>query len=169
MLFGYPITATSENWLHECLCETLQLIHTCIETGKSPPAWPILIPETYRNRLRMHTGLKKRLKTYQTALAKLNAQKRQQILQALNDQKLNEGFTSYLREFGNYCKSWDSVPTSTEELIDAIKKYTSYQENNGFKDRAFLKAAVFRMLHRHCKNGDERLIQFIKNVVGVSV
>ncbi|MEQ9668146.1 hypothetical protein [Coleofasciculus sp. G2-EDA-02] len=356
MLFGYPIAATAENWLHECLCETLQLIHTCIETGKSPPAWPILIPETYRNRLQRRTGLKNRLETYQTALAKLNAKKRQQILQALNDQNkialllscqhdcetiqdlpqiihkpvrdlfiyafeilkeedlgirdqhykviydavsdhicpfcgyedfdapgarrealdhylskekyafaaanlrnlvpmgnkcnsryklaqdilrkddgtrrksfdpynhgtltvsldnsqpfagkrgktgeqlpkwnidfgsnseevatwddvfhireryerdvLNEGFTSYLREFGNYCKYGDSVPTSTEELIDAIRKYTSYQESNGFKDKAFLKAAVFRMLHRHCQNGDERLIQFIKNVVGVSV
>ncbi|WP_446368285.1 restriction endonuclease subunit S [Coleofasciculus sp. G3-WIS-01] len=82
---------------------------------------------------------------------------------------LNEGFTSYLREFGNYCKYCDSVPTSTEELIDAIRKYRSYQESNGFKDKAFLKAAVFRMLHRHCQNGDERLIQFIKDVVGVSV
>ena len=78
---------------------------------------------------------------------------------------LNEGFNSYLREFGNYCRSWDSIPTSTNELIDAISRYTFFQESNGFKDKAFLKAAVFRMLHIHCQKGDQRLIQFIRNVV----
>jgi len=78
---------------------------------------------------------------------------------------LDEGFTSYLREFGNYCRSWNSVPTSTEELIDAIEKYTSFQEGNELKDKAFLKAAVFRMLYIHCQNGDQRLIELIRDVV----
>ena len=27
MLFGYPIAATAENWLHECLVEMVQTIH----------------------------------------------------------------------------------------------------------------------------------------------
>jgi len=78
---------------------------------------------------------------------------------------LDEGFNSYLREFGNYCRSWDSIPTSKEELLDAISRYASFQENNGFKDQAFLKAAVFRMLYVRCQNGDQRLINFIRDVV----
>lgn len=365
MLFGYPITATAENWLHECLGQILQAIHRNLESGNTSTNWAELISEPYRSRLKRRLkisnkpnprrlSLGDKLKNYQELLKTISASERERILQAFNDQNkialllscqhdceaiqdlpqiiqkpvtdlfnyafnilqdleirdqhykaiydaaayhicpfcgyepfdapgarrealdhylskekyafaaanlrnlvpmgnkcnsrykldqdilrkddgtrrksfdpyndrtltvsldnsqpfagelgktgeqlpkwnidfgstseevttwddvfhireryerdvLNEGFTSYLREFGNYCKSWDSVPTSTEELIDAIRKYTSYQESNGFKDKAFLKAAVFRMLHRHCKNGDERLIQFIKNVVGVSV
>jgi hypothetical protein len=27
VLFGYPIAATAENWLHECLLEMMQTIH----------------------------------------------------------------------------------------------------------------------------------------------
>ncbi|MGI0489871.1 hypothetical protein ACN4EK_31025 [Pantanalinema rosaneae CENA516] len=83
---------------------------------------------------------------------------------------LNEGFNSYLREFGNHCKAFNCIPTSVNELIDAISRYADFQESNGFKDKAFLKAAVFRMLQIHCQNGDQRLINFIKDIVnGVSV
>ena len=359
MLFGYPLAATAENWLHECLCEILQLIHSCIETGKPVPSWPDIIPlanipESYRDTMKRRTGLRDRLSIYQTALAKLSKTKRQEILQTLNDQNqisllltcqldckpindlpktirkpikdlfefafelltdldirdkhykaiadeiplvcpfcgcypfsgsgshreeldhylleskypfagsnlrnlvpmchtcnssykhvqdmlykadgtrrrsfdpynhgtvtisldnsqpsaglktklgqplpkweidfssnseeigtwdevfkvreryerdvLNEGFYSYLTEFGNYCRSVDAKPTTTEELIDMISRYISFQESNGFKDRAFLRSAVFRMLHIHCQNGDQNLINLIKDVVtGVSV
>ncbi|MGP1384920.1 MAG: hypothetical protein ACTS2F_15240 [Thainema sp.] len=74
---------------------------------------------------------------------------------------LNEGFNSYLREFGNYCKSWKYKPNSTEALIEVIDKYISFQDDNGFRDKAFMKVAVFRMLRSHCQNDDQRLIEFI--------
>jgi hypothetical protein len=77
---------------------------------------------------------------------------------------LDEGFNSYLREFGNYCRSWKFVPSSTEELIDAITRYISFQESNGFKDKAFLKASVFRMLRVHCQKGNERLSRLMMDV-----
>jgi hypothetical protein len=360
MLFGYPLAATEENWLHECLGQILQSIHSNLESGNTLTDWSELISEPYRSRLQRRLkisnkpnskrlSLGDKLKNYQASLKNLTASEQERIVQVFNDQNkislllscqhdcevikdlpktiqkpvtdlftyafdilkdlgirdnhyqaiydaasyhicpfcgyeyfdapgasrealdhylskekysfaaanlrnlvpmgnkcnsrklaqdilrkddgtrrksfdpynhgtltisldnsqpfagaigktgeplpkweidfssnseevttwddvfhireryerdvLNEGFTSYLREFGNYCKSWNSVPTSTEELIDAIRKYTSYQESNGFKDRAFLKAAVFRMLHRHCKNGDQRLIELIRDVV----
>jgi hypothetical protein len=350
MLFGYPLAATAENWLHECLREILQLIHDCLETGQSLPAWPDMVPELYRNRLQKRTGLRDRLNVYQTALAKFSVSEQKRILQAFNDQNeiallvscqceceaitdlpsairepvkalfefafslltdleirdkhyktiydavlyhtcpfcgcecfdapgapredldhylakskysfasanlrnlvpmgnkcnssykltqdilkrddgtrrksfdpynhgivtisldnsqpfagtvgtlgaplpkwtidfnpdseevttwndvfhireryerdvLDEGFNAYLREFGNYCRSWNSIPTSTEEIIDAIERYTFFQESNGFKDKAFLKASVFRMLHIHCQKGNQRLIKLIRDVV----
>ena len=366
MLFGYPITATTENWLHECLGQILQFIHNNLDNGITSTEWFEAISEPYRTKLQRRLKVSKKpepeklslgdkLKNYQASLKNLDVSERKRILQAFNDQNnialllsgactceaitdlpkdirkpvkllfqaafeslthleirdkqyqliynalsyrvcpfcgcesfdglgaprealdhylpehkypfaaanlrnlvpmgnkcnsryklaqdiltkedgtrrksfdpynhgtvtisldnsqpfaglktelgqplpkweidfssnseevgtwdevfkvreryerdvLNEGFYSYLREFGNYCRSWDSKPTSTEELIDAISRYISFQEGNGFKDKAFLKAAVFRMLHIHCQNGDEQLIKLIKEVVtGVSI
>lgn len=83
---------------------------------------------------------------------------------------LNEGFKSYLGEFGNYCRSWSVSPGSHEELIEAISRYIFFQESNGFKDKAFIKAAVFRMLRLHCQNDNQRLIQLIlDNINGVQM
>lgn len=83
---------------------------------------------------------------------------------------LDEAFHNWLNGFRSWCRHpRKTLPKSDKELVDAIEDYVLYYESLGFDDRAFLKAAVFRMLHKHCKNGDERLIQFIKNVVGVSV
>jgi hypothetical protein len=349
MLFGYPIAATAENWLHECLHEMLQLIHTCLKTGKPLPAWPDIIPEPYRNRLQKRTRLRDRLIDYQKALAKLSVLEQNQILQAFNDQNeiallvscqcdceavtdlpsairepvkalfkfafslltdleirdkhykkiydaasyhtcpfcgceyfdapgaprealdhyllehkypfaaanlrnlvpmgnkcnsryklaqdilrkddgtrrksfdpynhgtvtislnnsqpfagtigrtgeslpkweidfsssteevttwddvfhireryerdvLDEAFNSWLNGFRYWCRCRNS-PVSEQEWVDAIEGYAIYHESLGFEDRAFLKAAVFRMLHIHCKNGDQRLINLIRDVV----
>lgn len=83
---------------------------------------------------------------------------------------LNEGFNSYIREFGNYCKSWEYKPNSAEDLIKAIDRYIFFQDGNGLKDRAFMKVAVFRMLRLHCQDDDQRLIKFIlDNIHGVQV
>jgi hypothetical protein len=356
MLFGYPLAATADNWLHECLRETLQLIHACIETGKLMPEWPEMIPEPYRNRLQRRTGLKDKLNVYQTAVAKLTVAEQNRILQAFNDQNeialllscqcdceaitelssdiqepvkilfefafslltdleirdkhykaiydaasyhvcpfcgceyfdapgaprealdhyllkhkysfasanlrnlvpmgnkcnsgyklaqdmlrktdgtrrksfdpynhetviisldnsqpfagtigktreplpkweidfsvdseevatwdevfhirerykrdiLDEAFNNWLNGFRSWCRDpRKNIPDSDQKWIDAIEGYAIYHESLGFEDRAFLKAAVFRMLHIHCKNGNQRLFDFIKNVVvGVSV
>ncbi len=348
MLFGYPIEATKENWLHECLCEILQLIHSCIETGGPLPVWPDMIPKQYRNILQKRTGLRDRLNTYQTALAKLDVTKQQQILQALNDQNeialllscqlscnaiselpktirepvkklfefafelltdlevrdkhykaisdviphvcpfcgccpfsglgsrrepldhylleskypfagsnlrnlvpmcnacnsgyklnkdilykkdgtrrksfdpyncsglclsvensqpfagiltpigqlprwqiefspnieevftwdevfhireryerdvLNEDFKRWLDDFRAWCKSARIAPSSDEEWVDALNRYATLYEDMGISDRAFLRAAVFRMLHIHCQKGEQRLIKLIRDVV----
>lgn len=78
---------------------------------------------------------------------------------------LDEGFKSYLREFSNYCRSCGRIPNSQEELVDVINRYIVFQEGNGFKDKAFIKAAVFRMLHSHCQNGNRRLVEFTMDCV----
>ena len=67
MFFGYPIVATAENWLHECLCEVVTAIHAGIDAGAQPAAWPAIIPAAHRARLRWRTGLRGRLATYTLA------------------------------------------------------------------------------------------------------
>ena len=356
MLFGYPIEATAENWLHECLRAVLQLIHANIETEKPLPVWAEMIPDPYRNRLKSRTGLRDKLKAYQTALTKLSATEQNRVLQAFNEQNkialllsgqcdcdtitdlpsairapvkalfkyafdlltdpdleirdqhyhviyksmpsrvcpfcgyhpfsatgsrrealdhylaeskypfagsnlrnlvpmcnkcnsgyklaqnmlyrtdgtrrksfdpyncsgiqlslenskpfagtltptgqlpqwkiefspnteevttwdevfhireryerdvLNEEFKSWLDNFKSWCHSAKVAPSSDEEWVDAINRYATLHEDMGIGDRAFLKAAVFRMLQVHCQNGDQRLIKLIRDVViGVSM
>jgi len=351
MLFGYPISATAANWLHECLCEILRSIHASIQAAKTPPPWPEIIPDRYRNRLQKRTGLKDRLKTYQIAVEQLTTAEQERILQALHDQNeialllscqrnceaitdlptlirepvkelfefafklltdleirdkhykviydavpshtcpfcgcenfdaprvprealdhylaeskypfaasnlrnlvpmgnkcnsryklakdiltredgtrrksfdpynctgirpslensepfagtvtttgqvprwqiefeqnteevltwdevfhireryekdvLDPKFKSWLDDFKHWCKSANIVPNSDQELVDGIDRYATLYEEMGISDRAFLKAAVFRMLHAHCKKGDQRLISFIRTVIGL--
>jgi hypothetical protein len=77
---------------------------------------------------------------------------------------LDDEFKSWLEIFGKKCNR-RNYPTSNQELIDALKYYAEDQELEKFGDRAFLKAAVFRMLHIHCQKGNQRLIKFIRDVV----
>ena len=86
MLFGYPIETTLENWLHECLYEILNLIHTSLERGESLPDWPEIIPEVYRRKLQRRIGLRDRIENYYIALEKITPIERLQIWQAVKDQ-----------------------------------------------------------------------------------
>jgi hypothetical protein len=356
MLFGYPISATVENWLHECLCEILHSIHASIQEAQTPPPWPEIIPVTYRQDLKTRRGLKNRLDTYIATLEKLTIEEQERILKALNDQNqltlllscqltcdtitdlpeaihdpvkelfefafelltklkirdrhykaiydsladhvcpfcgceyfdapgaprealdhylaqsrypfaasnlrnlvpmgnkcnsrykiakdiltkdngtprksfdpysynctgiklflensqpfagtrtgigqllprwqiefnpnsdevltwdevfhirerykrdvLDAQFNTWLRHFKSFLKSQNILHSSDEELVDAIAGYVTYNESLGMSDRAFLKAAVFRMLHAHCNSGDQRLISFIRTVIGVGI
>jgi hypothetical protein len=79
---------------------------------------------------------------------------------------LDEGFNIWLNGFRAWCRDpRRNQATSDQEWVDELKGYAIYHESLEFNDRAFLKAAVFHMLHTHCKNGDQRLLDFIKNVV----
>ena len=357
MLFGYPISATEENWLHECLCEILHSIHTSLQEATKLPAWPEIIPALYRQRLSKRTGLRDRLNSYKTTVEKLTTAEQKKILQALYDQNqialllscqlncdaisdlpnpihkpvkelfefafklltdleirdkhykgiydaapyhtcpfcgceyfdapgaprealdhyladskypfaasnlrnlvpmgnkcnsrykwaedilikkgkkggtrrksfdpynftigiifslensqpfagklestgqlpqwqiefspnieevitwdevfhiqerykrdiLDAEFKTWLGQFKSWCKYRNIVPSSHQELLDEIDRYANYYEDQGMSDRAFLKAAVFRMLHTHCQNGDRRLISLIEGVIGINI
>lgn len=80
---------------------------------------------------------------------------------------LDADFTRWLRDFTSWIKRYQIEHNSDQELIDAINRYATDYEDMGISDRAFLKAAVFRMLYTHCKKGDRRLISFIRTVIGV--
>jgi hypothetical protein len=78
---------------------------------------------------------------------------------------LDPDFKSWLREFISWCVSALTAPESDQEVIDAIKRYSKHLETMGMGDRAFLKAAVFRMLLHHCQRGNQRLFGFMKGLV----
>ena len=86
MFFGYPVEATFENWLHDCLFEILQSVHTDLQNGQTPPAWPAIIPEPWREKLRGRTGLKNRLDKYRAAAKNLNKNELSQVNNALSEQ-----------------------------------------------------------------------------------
>ncbi|MBN3873875.1 hypothetical protein [Nostoc sp. JL33] len=75
--------------------------------------------------------------------------------------ELDPKFKSWMDDFKRWCKSAKILPSSDQELVEAINRYATYYEEMGISDRAFLKASVFRMLHTHCQQGDQRLIFFI--------
>jgi len=86
MFFGYPIAATAQNWLHECLVAMVSTIHVRLDAGAQPPVWPAIIPPTHRVRLRSRHGLRDRLVTYAQAAQRLTPIHRAQVLTCLNEQ-----------------------------------------------------------------------------------
>ena len=53
MLFGYPIEATSENWLHECLEQILKFIHNNLtDSNNISTDWAEAISEPYKSLLK---------------------------------------------------------------------------------------------------------------------
>jgi hypothetical protein len=80
---------------------------------------------------------------------------------------LDPHFSLWLREFGSWCKSAGIRYTSDQDIVGAIERYTEYWQSIGFRDRAFLRAAVFRMLSRQCNHGNQsqRLLSLLKDLV----
>jgi hypothetical protein len=82
--------------------------------------------------------------------------------------ELDPRYYTFLREFRNWCRTAApgvALPPTEDELINLLGRFAQNMELNGKADRAFLKAAVFRMLHQQCSNGHARLLAFIKDVV----
>jgi hypothetical protein len=346
MLFQYPISATSNNWLHDCLIQILQSIHTSIQAGETPDEWPNLIPNKHRKILKSRTGLKSKLEAYKDKFGALDPESRVQVTQALTAQNqiaellscqcncepiedlpdsiqeeikelfsfsfklltdlgirdiqykhiydqiadhvcpfcgfeyfdapgapredldhylakkiypfsganlrnlvpmgvkcnqkhkltqdilkkddgsrrrsfypynhdsvtlslensqpfegkdgeipewkidfspdidevktwdnvfhirerykrdvLDDSFKSWLMHCYHWCKHTMPPLSSKKQILNAIDKYSCYMEDMGLSDRAFLKAAVFRMLHQHCQNGDDRLLELLSGVM----
>ena len=78
---------------------------------------------------------------------------------------LDAEFKSWLREFSSWCKSVRNPPSTEEDIMDALNRYAGHLETMGMRDRSFLKVAVFRMLHHHYQQNNERLKDVINGVV----
>ncbi|MFZ4594622.1 MAG: hypothetical protein ACOYOF_10220 [Verrucomicrobiaceae bacterium] len=81
---------------------------------------------------------------------------------------LNPSFSSWIRLFGIWARSTGLNTTNDDDIIDALRRYETYWRESRMQDRAFLKAAVFRMLHRHCESGHRRLLDLIKDLAALS-
>jgi hypothetical protein len=80
---------------------------------------------------------------------------------------LDAEFKSWLDFFAKWYQRKKKVQDSDQDLINEIEVYAIDREDEGFGEEAFLKAAVFRMLHLHCSNGNhrQRFIRFIRDHV----
>jgi hypothetical protein len=120
VLYGYPIEATAENWLHDCLCEIIQTIHTNLQASHSIPDWPDIIPEKYRSKLRRRTGLQDRLEIYRTSVESLAPLERDRVTQALIDQ--NE--IACLLSCTHHCENINDLPQSIHKPVKDLFSFS---------------------------------------------
>ena len=78
---------------------------------------------------------------------------------------LNEGFKSWLQEFAMWSRASPLADADNETILHLVADYAECLAVLGLNDRAFLKAAVFRMLHRRCRDGNERLLAMMRDLV----
>jgi hypothetical protein len=78
---------------------------------------------------------------------------------------LDDKFGRWIEDFWAWCRAAVIVLDGEAPLLRALKSYAEFQAACGLSDRAFLKAAMFRMLLRHCQKGDERLALVLRGVV----
>jgi hypothetical protein len=123
MLFGYPINATADNWLHECFCEVIQLIHHNVAIGKTPDEWSEVIPVQYRDRLKSRLQgrgkLGSNLKDYQEALEKLTTIEQDRILKAFNEQNQ----IALLLSCQCDCEAITDLPFGIQKPVEVLFKY----------------------------------------------
>ncbi len=77
---------------------------------------------------------------------------------------LDPGFKTWIWWFRNWCKAANHRPTNEESLLAALEGYIQYLSGMGYNERAFLRAAVFRMLRSQCVNGNSRLIALLIDI-----
>lgn len=75
-------------------------------------------------------------------------------------------FKQWLGEFKVYCLTAALQFAGDADVVDAVQRYEQYLASCGFRDRAFLKAAVFRFLLRRCTLGCQRLLPILRDLTG---
>ncbi len=87
------------------------------------------------------------------------------IVERYQRDHLDPTFNSWLRLFGRWVEK-ENIPTKTDKaLIGALRRFEESWDLGGIPDRAFLKAAVFRMLRKHCEAGNKRLLAKLHDIV----
>jgi hypothetical protein len=116
VLFGYPVEATQNNWLHECLCETVRGIHKAVDAGMGYPPWPEVLPNAHRAKLRARTGLRDRLKAYDLAVRQLVKADRDVVLEAVEA----ENRISELVSGTHDCATSEGLPPVVRQPAEAL-------------------------------------------------
>src|SRR5215208_2015145 len=83
MLFGYPISATHENWLHDCLMYAIERMHSKVEAGETLGDIMLIIPNECAAQLQHRPALRERMLDYFNELYGLDREGRQLALAAL--------------------------------------------------------------------------------------
>lgn len=117
MLFGYPLAATQNNWLHDCVLEAVKNVHALVEEKKRYPTWPKILPDVHQARLTSRTGLQVRFKAYNVALRRLSSKsERDAVLAAVTDQNR----ISELLSNTYSCAALDALPTSIHKAVTSL-------------------------------------------------
>lgn len=86
MLFGYPSEAYSDNWLHEAIVQTLEVIHDRIDLDVDLSPWGEMLPASHRDALENRPALRERFIGYARAFRKLGARSRAQVRRCIEEQ-----------------------------------------------------------------------------------
>lgn len=113
MLFGYPIAATKENWLHDCLCEIILSVHDCIAADEALPAWPDIVPLAFRDKLLSRRGLRDRVVAYADAVRPLSIEKLTFIADVMTDQNRVADLLSGACD----CVAIDNLPEAVRQPV----------------------------------------------------
>lgn len=123
MLFGYPIDAVVDNWLHDCLHAILISIHEKLAEGKEVKEWSEIIPPPFlsklESRLKGRGALGKMLTNYQSALSKLSTTERDRVIRAFDEQNKIDSLLSCQCD----CESIEDLPLAIREPASALFKY----------------------------------------------
>lgn len=117
MLFGYPLAATQNNWLHECVLEAIETVHELVDAKERYPAWPKILPIAYQAALNSRTGLRDRIKAYNIALRQLSSKsERDAVLAAVTDQNRIADLLSN----ASSCAALDALPVAIHEAVTSL-------------------------------------------------
>jgi hypothetical protein len=83
---------------------------------------------------------------------------------------LNSSYHQWLHGFAAwFVKRRSHLPLTDDLICEALRDYAEDAELTGFTAREFLRGPLFRMLHRHCDQGNRRLIDLIRDLVTIGV
>lgn len=145
MFFGYPIEATEENWLHDCLCAMVHRVHDNLDEGKDIPDWPDIIPPNFRDRLKNRKGLKDRLEKYSRVVSTYKTQRiRKRALRCLDEQNKIDLLVSC----GSECESIGDLPKRFREPVSELFGFSFHLLTElGVRDRQYDK--IYRAMTYH--------------------
>ena len=139
MLFGYPLAATNENWLHFCLCRVVKRVHILLDAGKLMPKWPTILPKAYRELFLRRKGLNRRVTAYANAALLLSQVERNEVLAVMKSQNRIIDLLSGTHT----CNPVDILPTAVREPIRNLFDYGFERLTDfGVRDRQY------RIIHK---------------------
>jgi hypothetical protein len=144
LLFGYPVAATHNNWLHECLCEALKNVHAAVDAGTRYPGWPKILPLAHQAVLRSRRGLRDRMCSYDRAIRLLSRSERDDVLQAVEDQNRISDLLAGLSD----CVTITDLPHAVREPVAALFSFAyDLLEPLGLRDPHY--AAIYESIPEH--------------------
>ncbi|WP_343565482.1 hypothetical protein [Kiloniella sp. b19] len=119
MLFGYPIEATEENWVHDSLIAIIRNLHQCADDGNNC-TWPDIIPDDFKdNYARRRKGLFPKLEAYLEALNTLTVNEKAEVLECVDTQNNIPG----LLRGECACNLLEDLPENIRSPLQTIFEY----------------------------------------------